>query len=96
MTRSEFVLRLNEGNPHLTQRDVETIGDTMFAEIAAALSRGDRVELRGFGVFSVTRRKARVGRNPLSGASVPVPEKCFPRFKPGKGIRDRLNRQSGK
>jgi integration host factor subunit beta len=95
MTRSELVLRLTEANPHLTQGDVETVVISIFAEIAAALSRGNRVELRGFGAFTITRREARIGHNPRSGASVPVSEKCFPHFKPGKGIRDRLNRQSG-
>lgn len=67
MTKPELVQRLAEANPHLFKRDVEIIVDTIFDEIAAALSRGDRVELGGFGAFSVKKRDARVGRNPRSG-----------------------------
>jgi integration host factor subunit beta len=91
MTKSELILRLAESNPHLYQRDVERIVTTIFGEIASALSRGDRVELRGFGAFSVKRRDARVGRNPRTGDSVPVDEKFIPFFKTGKQLRDRLN-----
>ena len=72
MTKSELIQRLAERNPHLYQRDVERIVTTIFDEIAAALSRGDRVELRGFGAFSVKRREARQGRNPRTGDSVNV------------------------
>jgi integration host factor subunit beta len=91
MTKSELILRLAEANPHLYQRDVERIVTTIFGEIASALARGDRVELRGFGAFSVKRRDARVGRNPRTGDSVRVDEKCVPYFKTGKQLRDRLN-----
>ena len=91
MTKSELVQRLAEANPHLYQRDVEVIVTAIFDEIASALSRGDRVELRGFGAFSVNRRDARVGRNPRTGDSVEVSEKHVPFFKPGKQLRDRLN-----
>ena len=63
----------------------------MFGEIASALARGDRVELRGFGAFSVKRREARIGRNPRTGDSVPVEDKHIPFFKTGKQLRDRLN-----
>ena len=91
MTKYELILRLAESNPHLYQRDVERIVTTIFGEIAAALSRGDRVELRGFGAFSVKRRDARVGRNPRTGDSVAVEEKVIPFFKTGKQLRDRLN-----
>ena len=91
MTKSELILRLAEGNPHLYQRDVERIVTTIFGEIAAALSRGDRVELRGFGAFSIKKRDARVGRNPRTGNSVAVGEKFVPFFKTGKQLRDRLN-----
>ena len=94
MTKSELVQRLAEANPHLYQRDVERIVTTIFSEIAEALSRGDRVELRGFGAFSVKRRDARVGRNPRTGDSVPVDEKYIPFFKTGKQLRDRLNAES--
>ena len=91
MTKSELIQRLAELNPHLYQRDVERIVTAIFDEISAALSRGDRVELRGFGAFSVKRREARVGRNPRTGASVQVSEKHIPFFKTGKQLRDRLN-----
>jgi integration host factor subunit beta len=91
MTKSELIQRLAELNPHLYQRDVERIVTAIFDEIAAALSRGDRVELRGFGAFSVKRREARVGRNPRTGASVQVAEKHIPFFKTGKQLRERLN-----
>jgi integration host factor subunit beta len=91
MTKSELVQRLAESNPHLYQRDIEAIVTAIFQEIAAALTRGDRVELRGFGAFSVKRRDARVGRNPRTGDSVQVAEKQVPFFKTGKQLRDRLN-----
>jgi integration host factor subunit beta len=91
MTKSELILRLAELNPHLYQRDVERIVSTIFDEIAGALSRGDRVELRGFGAFSVKRRGARTGRNPCTGAAVDVAEKFIPFFKTGKELREKLN-----
>ena len=91
MTKSELVQKLAEANPNLYQRDVEVIVTAIFEEIAAALARGDRVELRGFGAFSVKRRDARVGRNPRTGDSVRVAEKHVPFFKTGKQLRDRLN-----
>ncbi len=91
MTKSELIQRLAELNPHLYQRDVERIVSTIFEEIAAALERGDRVELRGFGAFSVKRRGARTGRNPRTGEPVAVDEKCVPFFKTGKDLRERLN-----
>jgi integration host factor subunit beta len=91
MIKSELIQRLAERNPHLYQRDVERIVSTIFDEITAALSRGDRVELRGFGAFSVKRRPARIGRNPRTGESVHVAEKHVPFFKSGKEIRERLN-----
>ena len=93
MTKSELILRLAELSPHLYQRDVERIVSTIFDEIAAALARGDRVELRGFGAFSVKRRGPRIGRNPRTGAAVSVAEKHIPFFKAGKQLRERLNAQ---
>mgnify|MGYP000930828720 CR=1 FL=1 len=93
MTKSELILRLSELNPHLYQRDIERIVSTIFDEITNALARGDRVELRGFGAFSVKQRSARVGRNPRTGASVDVSEKFIPFFKTGKELRERLNDQ---
>ena len=91
MTKSELIMRLAEKNPHLYYRDVERIVSTVFDEIAQALSRGDRVELRGFGALSVERRGARIGRNPRTGESVNVAEKHVPFFKTGKQLRQRLN-----
>jgi integration host factor subunit beta len=96
MTKSELVQKLAEANPHLYQRDVEVIVNAIFDEIAAALARGDRVELRGFGAFSVKRRDARVGRNPRTGDSVSVSEKHIPFFKTGKQLRDRLNQHAAR
>lgn len=92
MIKSELVQRMVKANPHLYQRDVEKIVNTIVDEIADALSRGDRVELRGFGAFSVKNRPARTGRNPRTGASVAVAEKYVPFFKSGKDMRERLNR----
>jgi integration host factor subunit beta len=94
MTKSELVQRLAEANPHLYQRDVEVIVTAIFDEIAAALARGDRVELRGFGAFSVKNRPARTGRNPRTGAHVSVDKKSVPFFKTGKEMRERLNRSA--
>jgi integration host factor subunit beta len=91
MIRSELIQKLADANPHLYQRDVEKIVNTFFDEIIEALARGERVELRGFGAFSVKKRDARVGRNPRTGDSVSVDEKCVPFFKTGKLLRDRLN-----
>ncbi|XAT56924.1 integration host factor subunit beta [Rhodobacteraceae bacterium IMCC1335] len=91
MIRSELIQIITDQNPHLYQRDVERIVNTVFDEITNAMTNGDRVELRGFGAFSVKRRDARVGRNPRTGASVDVEEKHVPFFKTGKLLRDRLN-----
>ena len=95
MTKSELIARLAERNPHLYLRDVERIVDTIFDEITQALVDGDRVELRGFGAFSVKHRDARVGRNPRTGESVQVEAKRLPFFKTGKGLRERLNGEAG-
>jgi integration host factor subunit beta len=89
--RSELIQIITDQNPHLYQRDVERIVNTVFDEITNAMANGDRVELRGFGAFSVKRRDARVGRNPRTGASVDVEEKHVPFFKTGKLLRDRMN-----
>ncbi len=91
MTKSELILKLAESNPHLYQRDVERIVSTVFDEITSALARGDRVELRGFGAFSVKRRQSRTGRNPRTGEAVQVSEKAVPFFKTGKELREKLN-----
>ena len=91
MIRSELIQKLSDENPHLFQRDVELIVNTIFDEITDTMARGDRVELRGFGAFSVKKRDARIGRNPRTGESVAVSEKRVPFFKTGKLLRDRLN-----
>ena len=97
MIRSELVQKIFDENQELpaerrlSQRDVERIVNTVFDEISEALSRGDRVELRGFGAFSVKKRDARTGRNPRTGETVEVEEKHVPFFKTGKLLRDRLN-----
>ena len=92
MIKSELVQRIAAQNPHLYQRDVENIVNAILDEIIAAMARGDRVELRGFGAFSVKQRPARTGRNPRTGAHVSVDQKCVPFFKTGKEMRERLNR----
>ncbi len=91
MTKSELIQKLAERNPHLFLRDIEKIVDTVFDEISEALVDGDRVELRGFGAFSIKHRDARVGRNPRTGETVQVDAKRLPFFKTGKALRERLN-----
>ena len=91
MIRSELIQKIADENPHLYQRDVERIVNTIFEEIVTAMSSGDRIELRGFGAFSVKKRDGRVGRNPRTGEAVQVEEKHVPFFKTGKLLRDRLN-----
>ena len=95
MIKSELIERISAHNPHLYQRDVEHIVNAILEEIVAALSRGDRVELRGFGAFSVKNRPARTGRNPRTGEQVVVSEKHVPFFKTGKDMRERLNVAGG-
>ncbi|SOH92639.1 integration host factor subunit beta [Monaibacterium marinum] len=91
MIKSELIQKIAEENPHLYQRDVERIVGTVFDEIIEAMASGNRVELRGFGAFSVKQREARLGRNPRTGEAVDVEEKHVPFFKTGKLLRDRLN-----
>lgn len=91
MIKSELIQRLAASNPHLFQRDIELIVNTVLDEVVEALSEGNRVELRGFGTFSVKNRPARLGRNPRTGAKVEVAEKAVPFFKMGKEMRERLN-----
>jgi integration host factor subunit beta len=92
MTRSELIAGLAEDNPHLTVADVERIVAALFDEMTAALARGERVELRGFGAFTVKRRQARAGRNPRTGETVDVAQKSVPFFKAGKELRERINK----
>jgi integration host factor subunit beta len=90
--KSELVGRVASANPHLYQRDVENVVNAILDAISEALSRGDRVELRGFGAFSVKSRPAREGRNPRTGERVSVAQKSVPFFKSGKEMRARLNK----
>ncbi len=92
MTRSELIAGLAEDNPHLTVADVERIVAALFDEMTSALARGERVELRGFGAFTVKRRQARAGRNPRTGETVDVAQKSVPFFKAGKELRERINK----
>ena len=92
MLKSDLIQRIMSQNPHLYQRVVEKIVNTIFQEIAEALHRGDRVELRGFGAFSAKLRKARQGRNPRTGVAVSVAQKAVPLFKEKKCVRDLIGK----
>jgi integration host factor subunit beta len=92
MVKSELVDHISVQNPHLRQDDVEKIVNVVLDVLTAAMARGDRIELRGFGAFSVKNRAARTGRNPRTQAYVSVKEKTVPCFKSGKEMRERLNR----
>ena len=91
MIKSDLIKKLAEDNPHLYYSDVEKIVGTIFDEIIVALENGNRVELRGFGAFSIKDRKARRARNPKTGSGVDVDKKKIPFFKCGKGLRQKLN-----
>src|SRR6516164_5926317 len=94
MLKSELIKRIASQNPHLFERDVEKIINAILDEMVEALRRGDRVELRGFGAFSVKLREAHQGRNPRTGVAVAVGKKAMPYFKSGKEMRARLNRET--
>jgi len=94
MIKSELIKRISSQNPHLYDRDIEKVINAILDEMVEALRRGDRVELRGFGAFSVRLREARQGRNPRTGAAVAVAKKAVPLFKTGKEMRARLNRET--
>jgi integration host factor subunit beta len=91
MLQSDLVRLLDAQNPHLRPRDAEKIVNAILDEITSAMARGDRVEMRGFGTFSARVREARTGRNPRTGAKVPVGKKLVPFFRAAKEIRERLN-----
>ncbi len=91
MTRSQLIQRLAAQNPHLTHREVELFVSAIFETIAAGLARGERVEIRGFGSFTVKEYASRIGRNPRTGEAVQVPAKRHPNFKSGKELRRRIN-----
>ncbi len=92
MTKSELIEVITAKNPHLTLKDVERVVNVIFNSIIEALSRGDRVEFRGFGTFSVRTRSARVAKNPRTGEQVAVDERNIPHFKCGKNLFDMLNK----
>jgi integration host factor subunit beta len=94
MLKSELIKRITAQNPHLYDRDIEKVVNAIFDEIVEALCRGDRVELRDFGVFSAKLREARQGRNPKTGVAVQVAKKAMPAFRTGKEMRARLNRET--
>ena len=94
MIKSELIQRISSQNPHLFQRDIEKVVNAILDAMVEALRRGDRVELRGFGAFSVRTREARTGRNPRTGAVIAVAKKPMPFFKTGKEMRARLNRET--
>ncbi|GGB88096.1 integration host factor subunit beta [Marinobacterium zhoushanense] len=91
MTKSELIEHLIDAHPQLSVKDVELAVKTMLDHMTEALSDGDRIEIRGFGSFSLHYRAPRIGRNPKTGESVPLPAKYVPHFKPGKELRDQVN-----
>ena len=94
MIKSELVALLASENPHLKKADLERVVAVMFDRVVQTMERGGRVELRGFGIFSVRSRAARKGRNPRTGEPVMVTAKHMPFFKSGKELRERLNAES--
>lgn len=95
MTRSDLVEALAARFTQLTQRDAESAVKTLLDAMGSALAHGHRVEIRGFGSFSVSQRPSRVGRNPRSGQSVVIPEKRIAHFKPGKALREAVDQRTG-
>ena len=92
MTKSDLILKIADLNPKIYQKDVVKIVDVFFKTICKAISKNDRVELRGFGAFDVKAREARIARNPKNGSIVAVPAKQVPFFRMGKGMKERLNK----
>ncbi|MCJ2092805.1 integration host factor subunit beta [Methylobacterium sp. J-072] len=92
MIKSELIARITAQNPHLYEHEVETLVKAIFNRISQALAEGDRVELRGFGMFEALKREARTGRNPRIGEVVAVDSRAHVQFKPGKAMHARLNR----
>jgi integration host factor subunit beta len=91
MTKSELIIALSAKQPQLDYRDVELAVKELLEQMSLALAAGERIEVRGFGSFSLHYRPPRTGRNPKTGAAVPVPDKFVPHFKPGKELRERVN-----
>lgn len=96
MLRSELIDKLHDENSHLTRNDMERVVAVVLESITQTLERGARVELRGFGAFSVRHRKARAGRNPRTGEDVFVPEKHVPFFRTGKELRESIDASKDK
>ncbi|WP_416878134.1 integration host factor subunit beta [Litorimonas sp.] len=96
MLRSELIDKLHDENPHLTRNDMERVVAVVLESVTQTLERGARVELRGFGAFSVRHRKARAGRNPRTGEDVFVPEKHVPFFRTGKDLRESIDASKDK
>jgi integration host factor subunit beta len=95
MTKSDLIEALSEKQTLLNYRDVELAVKLILEQMSDSLSRGDRIEIRGFGSFTLHHRPPRIGRNPKSGESVKLDEKYVPHFKPGKELRDRVNNAAG-
>lgn len=95
MTKSELIDKLVERQAHMSHRDVELAVKLLLENVSDELSGAGRIEIRGFGSFSVHHRPARLGRNPKTGESVDIPQKYVPHFKPGKEMRERVNQQRG-
>ena len=91
MTKSELIARLAKRYPHLVVKDAEVVVNAIVAAMSMTLVRGQRIEIRGFGSFGINHRPPRTGRNPKTGEKVPVPEKFFPHFKPGRELRERVD-----
>jgi integration host factor subunit beta len=95
MTKSDLIEALSDKQSLLNYRDVELAVKLILEQMSDSLSQGDRIEIRGFGSFTLHHRPPRVGRNPKSGESVKLDEKFVPHFKPGKELRDRVNDAAG-
>ena len=93
MTKSELIERITDRHPELSSKDIELAVKTILDTMSQALSQGDRIEIRGFGSFSLHFRNPRLGRNPKTGESVELKGKYVPHFKPGKELRDQVNQE---
>jgi len=94
LNKSDLILKILESEPNLFKKDASKIVNVFFDTISEAISKGDRVELRGFGVFDVKVREARIARNPKNGEAIAVPAKKVPFFRMGKDMKDRINKNN--
>ena len=92
MNKSDLISKITNSNPELYQKDANKIVNTFFSTLSLALAKSERIELRGFGVFDVKKREARIARNPKNGDMVAVPSKDVPFFRMGKVMKDRINK----